>query len=159
MYNILNSHSTNLFHGEHLSCANTHLIRAIPPSPKSYITAVAANYAETSLNRPIATSLSPVDAELARLTEGMIISGGVSPHRIALRNCRLLGPAATVAKMLRTAIRNPIPTRSLTLQQNEFLRNTAMLLRNWRKDRTISCHSRRHIFTNITLVIFFLIIA
>lgn len=49
---------------------------------------------------------------------------------------------------------NPIPTRSLTLPQNGFLRNTAMLLRNLRKDRTINCHSRRHILRNITLVIF-----
>ena len=32
---------------------------------------------------------SPADAELARLTEGMIISGGALPRRITLRNCRL----------------------------------------------------------------------
>lgn len=86
------------------------------------------------------------------------ISGGVLPRRIALRSCRLLSPAATVAKMLRTAIRNPTPMRSLTLPQNGFLRNTAMLLRNLRKVRTINCHSRSHIFANITLVIFFLAI-
>ena len=48
-----------------------------------------ANCAETSLNRPTATSLSLADAELARLTEGMIISGGALPRRITLRNCQL----------------------------------------------------------------------
>ena len=89
VYNTQNNHSTKLIHGGYQSCATTTLIRAIPPSPKSYITAVVANCAETSLNRPTATSLSPADAELARLTEDMIISGGVSPHRIVLKNCQL----------------------------------------------------------------------
>ena len=40
VYNTQNNHSTNLIHGGYQSCATTTLIRAIPPSPKSYITAV-----------------------------------------------------------------------------------------------------------------------
>ena len=51
------------------------------------------------------------------------------------------------------------PDAIIDAAENGFLRNTAMLLRNLRKDRTISCHSRSHIFDNITLVIFFLAIA
>ena len=81
--------STDLIHGGYQSCATTTLIRAIPPSPKSYITAVVANCAATLLNRPTATNLSPADAALARLTEDMTISGGALPRRITLRNCRL----------------------------------------------------------------------
>ena len=40
VYNTQNNHSTNLIHGGYQSCAATTLIRAIPPSPKSYITVV-----------------------------------------------------------------------------------------------------------------------
>ena len=40
VYNTPNNHSTKPIHGGYQSCANTTLIRAIPPSPKSYITAV-----------------------------------------------------------------------------------------------------------------------
>ena len=39
-YNAPNNHSMNLIHGGYQSCATMTLIRAIPPSPKSYITAV-----------------------------------------------------------------------------------------------------------------------
>lgn len=39
VYNTQNNHSTNLIHGGYQSCATTTLIRAIPQSLKSYITA------------------------------------------------------------------------------------------------------------------------
>ena len=40
VYNAQNNHSTKLIHGGYQSCATTALIRTIPQSPKSYITAV-----------------------------------------------------------------------------------------------------------------------
>ena len=40
VYNTQNNHSTNPIHGGYQSYATTTLIRAIPLSPKSYITAV-----------------------------------------------------------------------------------------------------------------------
>ena len=40
VYNPRNNYSTNPIHGGYQSYATTTLIRAIPPSPKSYITAV-----------------------------------------------------------------------------------------------------------------------
>lgn len=40
VYNTQNNHSTKPIHRGYQSCAATTLIRTIPPSPKSYITAV-----------------------------------------------------------------------------------------------------------------------